>query len=210
MDGFCMRPEYVFMLLLLLCFIPTRWFRLLIRLAIPDRTDRTTTTDRQKKDQVCIAATVPPCECRVRAASAHFRHVGQPMMIDPDHRKGTSHGLLEHASVYGEIRIGRSPVSPSRRCRRKRSAPHLEHRRQCGGACGPRRGTYFNRVGTEAETAAGALKANSAALAKVVDAIRSSGVEGKDLQTSGCRSSRYYRPEKPAAPTGRASSATPP
>src|ERR1700738_4045312 len=55
-------------------------------------------------------------------------------------------------------------------------------------------------VVTEAETAAGALKANSAALAKVVDAIRSSGVEGKDVQTSGLSlQPRYYRPEKPAA-----------
>jgi uncharacterized protein len=55
-------------------------------------------------------------------------------------------------------------------------------------------------VVTEGETAAAALKANSAALAKVVDAIRSSGVEGKDLQTSGLSlQARTYRPEKPSA-----------
>jgi uncharacterized protein YggE len=55
-------------------------------------------------------------------------------------------------------------------------------------------------VVTESETAATALKANSAALAKVVDAIRSSGVEGRDLQTSGLSlQARTYRPEKPSA-----------
>jgi uncharacterized protein len=55
-------------------------------------------------------------------------------------------------------------------------------------------------VVTEGETAAAALKANSAALAKVVDAIRSSGVEGRDLQTSGLSlQARTYRPEKPSA-----------
>jgi uncharacterized protein YggE len=40
-------------------------------------------------------------------------------------------------------------------------------------------------VVTESETAAAALKANSAALTKVLEAIRSFGVEAKDLQTSG-------------------------
>ncbi|HEY4405031.1 MAG TPA: SIMPL domain-containing protein [Xanthobacteraceae bacterium] len=55
-------------------------------------------------------------------------------------------------------------------------------------------------VVTEGETAAAALKANSAALAKVVEAIRSSGVESKDLQTSGLSlQARTYRPEKPTA-----------
>jgi uncharacterized protein len=55
-------------------------------------------------------------------------------------------------------------------------------------------------VVTEGETAAAALKSNSAALAKVVDAIRSSGVEGRDLQTSGLSlQARTYRPEKPSA-----------
>jgi uncharacterized protein YggE len=58
-------------------------------------------------------------------------------------------------------------------------------------------------VVSEGDTAAAALKANSAALAKVVDAIRSSGIEGKDLQTSGLAlQARYYRPEKPS-PTDR-------
>jgi uncharacterized protein YggE len=55
-------------------------------------------------------------------------------------------------------------------------------------------------VVTEGETAAAALKANSAALTKVVDAIRSSGVEGRDLQTSGLSLQAHtYRPEKPSA-----------
>src|ERR1700732_4478652 len=55
-------------------------------------------------------------------------------------------------------------------------------------------------VVSESETAAAALKANSAALAKVIDAIRASGVEPKDLQTSGLSlEARYYRPEKPSA-----------
>jgi uncharacterized protein YggE len=55
-------------------------------------------------------------------------------------------------------------------------------------------------VVTESETAAAALKANSAALAKVLEAIRSFGVEAKDLQTSGLSlEARYYRPEKPSA-----------
>ena len=48
--------------------------------------------------------------------------------------------------------------------------------------------------------AAAALKANSAALAKVIDAMRASGVEPKDLQTSGLSlEPRYYRPDKPSA-----------
>jgi uncharacterized protein len=54
-------------------------------------------------------------------------------------------------------------------------------------------------VVTESETAAAALKANSVALAKVLDAIRSFGVEAKDLQTSGLSlEARYYRPDKPS------------
>src|SRR5258708_1788455 len=54
-------------------------------------------------------------------------------------------------------------------------------------------------VVTESETAAAALKANSAVLAKVIDAIRSFGVESKDLQTSSLSlEARYYRPEKPS------------
>jgi uncharacterized protein YggE len=55
-------------------------------------------------------------------------------------------------------------------------------------------------VVTESETAAAALKANSAALTKVLEAIRSFGVEAKDLQTSGLSlEARYYRPDKPSA-----------
>ena len=55
-------------------------------------------------------------------------------------------------------------------------------------------------VVTEGDTAAAALSANSAALAKVIAAIRSFGVESKDLQTSGLSlTPRYYRPEKPTA-----------
>src|ERR1700722_10644521 len=40
-------------------------------------------------------------------------------------------------------------------------------------------------VVSESETAAAALKTNSAALAKVIDAIRAAGVEPKDAQRSG-------------------------
>jgi uncharacterized protein YggE len=59
---------------------------------------------------------------------------------------------------------------------------------------------FSTGVVTESETAAAALKANSAALSKVLDAIRSFGVEAKDLQTSGLSlEARYYRPEKPSA-----------
>jgi uncharacterized protein len=55
-------------------------------------------------------------------------------------------------------------------------------------------------VVTEGETAAAALKANSAALAKVIDAIRASGVEPKDVQTSGLSlEARYYRPATSSA-----------
>src|ERR1700732_4141699 len=55
-------------------------------------------------------------------------------------------------------------------------------------------------VVSESETAAAALKANSTALARVIDAIRSSGVEPKDLQTSGLSlEARAYRPDKPSA-----------
>jgi uncharacterized protein YggE len=55
-------------------------------------------------------------------------------------------------------------------------------------------------VVTEGETAAAALKANSAALVKVIDAIRAVGVEPKDMQTSGLSlEARYYRPDKPSA-----------
>src|SRR6266851_2850227 len=58
-------------------------------------------------------------------------------------------------------------------------------------------------VVTESDTAAAALKANSAALTKVLDAIRSFGVEAKDLQTRGLSlEARYYRPDKPS-PTDR-------
>src|ERR1700693_3868745 len=59
-------------------------------------------------------------------------------------------------------------------------------------------------VVTESDTAAAALKTNSAALAKVIDAIRAAGVEPKDVQTSGLAlEARYYRPDKPS-PTDRA------
>jgi uncharacterized protein len=55
-------------------------------------------------------------------------------------------------------------------------------------------------VVTEGDTAAAALKANSAAVAKVVEAIRSFGVEVKDLQTNGLSlAARNYRPDKPSA-----------
>lgn len=55
-------------------------------------------------------------------------------------------------------------------------------------------------VTTEGDTAAAALVANSAALAKVIAAIRAFGVEPKDLQTSTLSlTPRYYRPEKPTA-----------
>jgi uncharacterized protein len=55
-------------------------------------------------------------------------------------------------------------------------------------------------VVTESETAAAALKANSAALAKVLEAIGSLGVDAKDLQTRGLSlEARYYRPDKPSA-----------
>jgi hypothetical protein len=59
-------------------------------------------------------------------------------------------------------------------------------------------------VVTESETAAASeLKTNSAALAKVIDAIRAAGVEPKDVQTSGLAlEARYYRPDKPS-PTDR-------
>jgi uncharacterized protein YggE len=54
-------------------------------------------------------------------------------------------------------------------------------------------------VVTESETAAAALKANSATLAKVIDAIRAAGVEPKDVQTSGLAlDARYYSPDKPS------------
>jgi uncharacterized protein YggE len=55
-------------------------------------------------------------------------------------------------------------------------------------------------VVTESDTAAAALKANSVAVAKVVDVIRMSGVEAKDLQTAGLAlDARMYRPDKPSA-----------
>src|SRR5258708_10305058 len=49
---------------------------------------------------------------------------------------------------------------------------------------------------TEGDTAAAALKANSATLAKVVEVIRSSGVEAKDLQTSGLSLAPRYQLDK--------------
>jgi uncharacterized protein YggE len=55
-------------------------------------------------------------------------------------------------------------------------------------------------VVTESDTAAAALKGSSAALAKVLDAIRSFGVEARDLQTGGLSLEAHtYRPEKPSA-----------
>jgi uncharacterized protein len=54
-------------------------------------------------------------------------------------------------------------------------------------------------VVTEGDTAAGTLKAASAAVAKVVGAIRAFGVEAKDLQTSGLAlEARTYHPDKPS------------
>lgn len=53
-------------------------------------------------------------------------------------------------------------------------------------------------VVAEADTAAAALTANSAALAKAIEAIRGFGIESKDLQTAGLSlTPRYYRPDKP-------------
>jgi len=53
-------------------------------------------------------------------------------------------------------------------------------------------------VATDGDTGAAALSANSAALAKVIAAIRAFGVESKDLQTSGLSlTPRYSRQEKP-------------
>jgi uncharacterized protein YggE len=58
-------------------------------------------------------------------------------------------------------------------------------------------------VVTESDTAAAALKANSAALTKVIETIASLGVEAKDVQTRGLAlQARYYRPDKPG-PTDR-------
>jgi uncharacterized protein YggE len=55
-------------------------------------------------------------------------------------------------------------------------------------------------VVTESDTAAAALKANSATVAKVLDVIRLFGVEAKDLQTGGLSlEARTYRPDKPSA-----------
>lgn len=55
-------------------------------------------------------------------------------------------------------------------------------------------------VVTEGDTAAATLKANSATVAKVVDVIRSFGVDAKDLQTAGLSlEARMYRPDKPSA-----------
>jgi uncharacterized protein YggE len=53
-------------------------------------------------------------------------------------------------------------------------------------------------VVAESETAAAALKANSAALSKVLETIHALGVEAKDLQTRGLAlQARHYRPDKP-------------
>jgi len=50
-------------------------------------------------------------------------------------------------------------------------------------------------VSTDADTAAGALQANSAAMIKALDAIRSFGIDSKDVQTSGLSlDPRYSRP----------------
>ncbi len=50
-------------------------------------------------------------------------------------------------------------------------------------------------VNTDAETAAGALQANSTAMTKVLDAIRAFGIDSKDVQTSGLSlDPRYSRP----------------
>ncbi len=55
-------------------------------------------------------------------------------------------------------------------------------------------------VVSEGDTAAAALKANSTALAKMVDAIHAAGVEAKDVQTSGLSlQARYFRPDKPSS-----------
>ena len=50
------------------------------------------------------------------------------------------------------------------------------------------------RVVTENETAAAALAANSAALTKVLTAVRSFGVDSKDLQTIGLSLQPRYKP----------------
>jgi uncharacterized protein YggE len=56
---------------------------------------------------------------------------------------------------------------------------------------------FATGVVTESETAAAALKANSAAMAKVLDAARTLGVEPRDLQTRGLSlEARYFRPDR--------------
>lgn len=52
-------------------------------------------------------------------------------------------------------------------------------------------------VVSEAETARAALDANNAAMAKVIDAMKAEGIEGKDLQTANFSiQPRYYHPPR--------------
>ncbi len=56
-------------------------------------------------------------------------------------------------------------------------------------------------VATDADTASTALRQNSTAVAKVLDMIRASGIEARDVQTSGLSvEPRYSRVERTGAP----------
>jgi Protein of unknown function (DUF541) len=135
-----------------------------------------------------------------------FGHLGQPIRIDPDHRKGNSrasidHALVEHAAVARMRCVDRRPVlSISPAAAQAVPARTLDIAGNAEVHAVPDAALVSTGVVTESETAAAAIKANSAAPTKVLEAIRSFGVEGKDLQTSGLSlEARYYRPEKPSA-----------
>jgi uncharacterized protein YggE len=160
------------------------------------RYQRSTAAVRQEKDQVRIAST----SCAVARALLSAMLAGQLCFIRITGRKSDMRPLNMHPSkinlaIAAVLLLSVAPASAQTVAARTLSIAGNAEMHAV-----PDTALVSTGVVTESETAAAALKTNSAALAKVLDAIRSFGVESKDLQTSGLAlEARTYRPEKPSA-----------
>jgi uncharacterized protein YggE len=152
-------------------------------------------------------------QVQLQAAGATFRHFGRPRMIVKDDRSGSAEkepsmplpNMLPKTSVAlaTALFLANSPASAQTVPAQVAPARTLNIVGIAEVHAVPDAALVAIGVVTESDTAAAALKANSAALTKVLDAIRSFGVEAKDLQTRGLSlEARYYRPDKPS-PTDR-------
>jgi uncharacterized protein YggE len=106
---------------------------------------------------------------------------------------------LSKASLAVVLFLAHSPASAQSAPAPSAAAPNPRVLNIVGSAevhAAPDAALVMTGVLTEGDTAAAALKANSATLAKVVEVIRSSGVEAKDLQTSGLSLAPRYQLDK--------------